>query len=366
MLELFSPIKCFLREDRIHIDNVAFRLHSRVTVLVFLVCATLVTAKQFIGEPISCISDHSIDRTTLNAYCWIYSTFTVARHLKGIPGRTVASPGIGNTLQDDELYYHRYYQWVCFILGLQAILFYVPRALWKIWERDTVALLTKDLSTSFLDRHTWTEDRKRQLVDYFIQSDLRTTHNFYAFRYFLCELFNFINTIGQLYLLDLLFEGEFKRYGIAVIIFAKEKQLTDKIDPMTRLFPKVTKCTMYSFGSAGSTQIHDALCVLSLNVMNEKVFFFLWFWLIFLTILGFFAIFYRIIVFSQAKVRVYLLRASIRTLAHAKANTIVQVLTFGDCFLLHRLAQNVNPVIYRELIDELAVSLSTKHFKELV
>ncbi|KAI4494892.1 hypothetical protein M0804_001093 [Polistes exclamans] len=318
----------------------------------------------------------SIDRTTLNAYCWIYSTFTVARHLKGIPGRTVASPGIGNTLQDDELYYHRYYQWVttdasltqqvCFILGLQAILFYVPRALWKIWERDTVALLTKDLSTSFLDRHTWTEDRKRQLVDYFIQSDLRTTHNFYAFRYFLCELFNFINTIGQLYLLDLLFEGEFKRYGIAVIIFAKEKQLTDKIDPMTRLFPKVTKCTMYSFGSAGSTQIHDALCVLSLNVMNEKVFFFLWFWLIFLTILGFFAIFYRIIVFSQAKVRVYLLRASIRTLAHAKANTIVQVLTFGDCFLLHRLAQNVNPVIYRELIDELAVSLSTKHFKELV
>ncbi|KAI4499985.1 hypothetical protein M0802_004855 [Mischocyttarus mexicanus] len=440
MLELFSPIKCFLKEDKIRIDNVAFRLHSRITVLLFLVCATLVTAKQFIGEPISCISDRSIDRTTLNAYCWIYSTFTVARHLKGIPGRTVASPGIGNTSENDELYYHRYYQWlrqycfhactknclpkeayrkylltdrwrmlvrlstkyktlptfswnfcpvdennaelgnnnnnnnrrvshltqqVCFILGLQAILFYVPRALWGIWERDTVALLAKDLSSSFLDRDTWTEDRKRQLVDYFIQSDLRVTHNFYALRYFLCELLNFVNTIGQSYLLDLLFDGEFKRYGISVVKFAKEKQLNDRmvVDPMTRLFPKVTKCMMHTFGSAGSTQIHDALCVLSLNVMNEKVFFFLWFWLTFLTIIGFFAISYRIIVFSQARVRVYLLRASMRTLAHAKANTIVRVLTFGDCFLLHRLSQNVNPVMYRELIDELAVSLSTKHFK---
>ncbi|XP_035734852.1 innexin inx2-like [Vespa mandarinia] len=365
MLELFSPIKCLLQEERIRIDNVVFRLHSRATVLLFLVCATLVTAKQFIGEPISCISDHSIDRTTLNAYCWIYSTYTVARHLKGIPGRTVASPGIGNASQNDELYYHRYYQWVCFILGLQAILFYVPRALWGIWERDTVTLLARDLSTSFLDRDAWTENRKRQLVDYFIEGELRMTHNFYALRYFLCEVFNFLNTIGQLYLLDLFFEGEFRHYGVAVLTFPKEKQY-HRIDPMTRLFPKVTKCTMHTFGSAGSMQIHDALCVLSLNVMNEKVFFFIWFWLIFLMILGFLALFYRIIVFSQPRIRVYLLRASMRTLAHAKANTIVRVLTFGDCFLLHRLAQNVSPIIYRELIDELAISLSTKHFKELV
>lgn len=52
------------------------------------------------------------DRDPVNAYCWIYSTFTVSRHLKGIPGRGVASAGVGQALPDDEARHHRYYQWV--------------------------------------------------------------------------------------------------------------------------------------------------------------------------------------------------------------------------------------------------------------
>jgi len=52
------------------------------------------------------------DKDPVNAYCWIYSTFTVSRHLKGIPGRGVASAGVGQALPDDEARHHRYYQWV--------------------------------------------------------------------------------------------------------------------------------------------------------------------------------------------------------------------------------------------------------------
>lgn len=52
------------------------------------------------------------DKDPVNAYCWIYSTFTVSRHLKGVPGRGVASAGVGQVLPDDEARHHRYYQWV--------------------------------------------------------------------------------------------------------------------------------------------------------------------------------------------------------------------------------------------------------------
>lgn len=52
------------------------------------------------------------DKDPVNAYCWIYSTFTVSRHLKGIPGRGVASAGVGQAFPDDEARHHRYYQWV--------------------------------------------------------------------------------------------------------------------------------------------------------------------------------------------------------------------------------------------------------------
>jgi len=55
------------------------------------------------------------DKDPVNAYCWIYSTFTVSRHLKGIPGRGVASAGVGQALPDDEARHHRYYQWVSWI-----------------------------------------------------------------------------------------------------------------------------------------------------------------------------------------------------------------------------------------------------------
>lgn len=66
MLDLFAPIKCLLREESVCIDNVVFRLHSRVTVLLLVVCTILVTAKQYIGEPISCMTDGSIGMNFIN------------------------------------------------------------------------------------------------------------------------------------------------------------------------------------------------------------------------------------------------------------------------------------------------------------
>ncbi|XP_020292151.1 innexin inx2-like isoform X2 [Pseudomyrmex gracilis] len=364
MLDLFAPIKCLLRQEPVHVDNVVFRLHSRVTVLLLLVCTILVTAKQYIGEPISCMTDSSIDKEPVNAYCWIYSTFTVIRHLKGVPGRGVASAGVGQALPRDEAHHHRYYQWVCFVLGLQAILFYVPRALWTIWERGTIGLLSRNLETPFLGE-VWTAERKRQLVEYFTRTNLHS-HNFYAIRFFVCELLNCLNSMGQIYALDVFLEGQFRRYGPLVSAFVAEKNPHDRIDPMARLFPKVTKCTIHTFGPAGSVQTHDALCVLPLNVVNEKIFVVLWFWLVFLACVGCLAVIYRIVVFSQRWTRVYLLRGAVRVLERSKAECVVRVFHFGDWFLLYQLAQNVNPIVYRELVNEIAEAFARKSFADFV
>ncbi|KAH0947419.1 hypothetical protein HN011_011201 [Eciton burchellii] len=364
MLDLFAPIKCLLQEEPVRIDNVVFRLYSRVTVLLLLVCTILVTAKQYIGEPISCMTDASIDKDPVNAYCWIYSTFTVSRHLKGVPGKGVASAGVGQALPDDEARHHRYYQWVCFVLGLQAILFYVPRALWGIWERGTIGLLSRDLASPFL-RDVWTDERKQRLVEYFVRTNLHD-HNFYAMRFFVCELLNFLNSVGQIYLLDWFLEGQFRRYGPLVTALVTEENPRDRVDPMARLFPKVTKCTIHTFGPAGSVQTHDALCVLPLNVVNEKIFVILWFWLAFLAGAGGLAVIYRIIVFSQPWARMYLLRGAARVLEKSKAERVVRVFHFGDWFLLHQLAQNVNPIVYRELVNEIAEAFTTKRLADFV
>ena len=42
-----------------------------------------------------------------------------------------------------QVRYHKYYQWVCFTLFFQAILFYIPRYLWKTWEAGKIKMLVQ-------------------------------------------------------------------------------------------------------------------------------------------------------------------------------------------------------------------------------
>ena len=70
----------------------------------------------------------------IDTYCWIHSTFTVY-----YPGAKVgvnqAHPGVGPITDidkpDAEILQHKYYQWVCFVLFFQAILFQLPRYVLK-------------------------------------------------------------------------------------------------------------------------------------------------------------------------------------------------------------------------------------------
>lgn len=74
----------------------------------------------------------------------------------------------------------------------------MPRALWGIWERGTIGLLSRDLASPFL-RDVWTEERKQRLVEYFTKTNLHS-HNFYAIRFFVCEILNFLNSVGTSFL----------------------------------------------------------------------------------------------------------------------------------------------------------------------
>ena len=39
---------------------------------------------------------------------------------------------------------------------------------------------------------------------------------------------------------------------------------------MAAVFPRVAKCSFYKFGSSGTMQTHDTVCILPVNIMNEK------------------------------------------------------------------------------------------------
>ena len=84
-----------------------------------------------------------------------------------------------------------------------------------------------------------------------------------------------------MFLMDRFFDGTFLTFGIEVISFAERDQ-EDRIDPMVYIFPRMTKCTFHKFGSSGEIEKHDAMCILPLNIVNEKIYIFIWFWLLLL------------------------------------------------------------------------------------
>jgi len=348
MFDVFGSVKDLVKLETICIDNNVFRLHYKATFIILVVASLLVTSRQYIGDPIDCIVEE-IPNNVMDTYCWIHSTFSVPGKLIGINGIDRAHAGVAPPVEGEQIRYHKYYQWVCFTLFFQAILFYVPRYLWKTWEAGKCKMLVQDMNVPIVEPDV-KRDRIKILVEYFTVA--RNNHTFYSFRFFLCEFLNFINVVGQIYFMDFFLGGEFTTYGTDVLAMTELDQ-SERVDPMARVFPKMTKCTFHKFGPSGTVEKFDGLCVLPLNIINEKIYVFLWFWFIILTVITGMQVVYRIIVLLLPRAREMLLKSRSRLSMMYKIESICRRLGIGDWFILYQLGKNIDPLIFKEFLGEL-------------
>lgn len=350
MIDVFRGLKSLLKISRVHIDNSIFRLHYTFTVIILLAACVVVTTKQYVGDPIDCIRMEGVSQTVINTYCWIHTTYTIPRAFYKKVGVEVPHPGVDNTSDSSEFRHHKYYQWVCFVLFFQATLFYIPRWMWKSWEGGRIQALMMDLDVCVCAMEE-RKSKRRILVDYLVSS--KGHHDWYAARFFFCEILSFANVIGQMFLLDKFFDGEFINYGFEVIDFHQMDQ-EDRLDPMVRIFPRVTKCRFYKYGPSGNIETIDALCLLPLNVINEKIYICLWFWFWILAAVTAIMILFHLVIIACPPVRVYVLNMRFRLTQLDHLHTIVRKTSIGDWFLIYMLGNNIDSVIFKDLIDDLA------------
>jgi len=356
MFDVFASVKGLLKLDEICIDNHMFRIHYKITVIILVACSLIVTSRQYFGDPIDCDVD-GVPSNIMDSYCWIYSTFTVSKHVEGQIGKDVIQPGVAPYLQgEDNVRYHRYYQWVCFALFFQAMFFYFPRYVWKTWEGGRIKMLVLDLNCLILNNEC-KNDSKTLLINYFIT--YLHSQNLYAIRFFICELLNFVNVIAQLFFMDYFLEGEFWKYGIDVFEIT-EINPELRTDRLSQIFPKVTKCTFYIYGPSGSIQNVDGLCVLPLNIVNEKIYVFLWFWFMLVAALSAINLVYRMAVLTIPKFRMLLLKARSRLANKEDMDLVCKKCQIGDWFILYQLSRNIQPSVFKELISDLAMKLMVK------
>ena len=118
-------------------------------------------------------------------------------------GKTGHIPGLGNERRkvapwmkddDERIIWQKYYQWVCIVFCFQALLFYLPRYLWKTWEGGRIRLLVSDLNTPLVTA-AWNPTTKSQMIQYLING--KYFHKLYAIRYVMCEILNLVNVVSN-------------------------------------------------------------------------------------------------------------------------------------------------------------------------
>ncbi|KAK2584023.1 hypothetical protein KPH14_006479 [Odynerus spinipes] len=370
---LKDHVKLKVTQDTAAIDNIVFRLHYRVTFLILLVSTLLVSARQFIGEHIRCIADTSVSTNVIETFCFFTSTFTVVKHMNAsyVNKGEIPHPGVGPRSKDDEIVHHAYYQWVPFVLFFQALLFYLPHYLWRKTEGGRLKMLVSGLHMACLALHDTSmkindgvqipskkdrDEKIQQIRTAFIQRlDINRTWSYYLG---FCEVLNFVNVVMQIYLTDWFLGGAFLGLGK----LASDDRYGGRMEPLDIVFPKVTKCTFHKYGSSGSIQTHDALCVMALNIVNEKIYTFLWYWFIILSGITFLGLVWRLLTMCLHARSIAFNKIVFSMACPGKYNpwNVIRVTReyhFGDWLFLYYIAKNLDNYVFKELLEKLAQDL---------
>jgi hypothetical protein len=301
------------------------------------------------------------------------TTFTVVKHLNqsAFHNGEVPHLGVGPYVENaDAIKRHAYYQWVPFVLFLQALMFYAPHYYWRNREGGRMKALVEGLEHAYLSLTAKDlelecgvtipsrKNARRKILlirNAFVQR--KHINESWTRDFVFSEIISCVLLGAQICLTDTFLGGAFLTLGPDVL------KLDDGTSPLDSIFPKVTKCTFRKYGPSGTIQIHDALCVMALNIVNEKIYVFLWFWIALLCVATLAALLWRVLtVILHARCllfnRIAFGFANPQVLDLWSLVTVTKECHFSDWLFLYYLAKNLDGFVFRELFLSAAVEMS--------
>lgn len=330
--------------------------HYRGTCLLLLCFCIMVTCTEWISGTdslINCLHSGPIPENVIETYCYIMGTFSVPKHYVDFDtqiGNHVAETGVGPyNPREDYIEIKAYYQWVPFVLFLQGIMFYVPHLCYKAAEGSKIKLIILGLNQWVMndeERHS----KEEELATYLTET--RGTHIEWCLLLIASNALYLVNVVGQIFFTDCFLGYEFSTYGVSAASFLEEKP-EHRIDPMSRVFPRMTKCTFRKFGPSGTIQRHDAQCVLPINIINEKIYVFMWFWFCILTVITVISFLFNLGVIFTTRARRIIIKRKLkmgpkRFNSNIDVDLIVNNIDFGDWKLLYHLMRNMDALVFAE------------------
>ena len=337
-------------------------LHYRVTALALLATGIFVELLDLVGVEssgnISCIfngpkDSWKIAEKVINSYCYVQQTFILPNTYPNVrdntAGQSVGYLGVGRyNYEDDDnkndVQRIWYYPWVSVVLIVQAASFYLPHIVLKMLDGNKLKKIVVALATGYNFpglRLILVDSVERQgeafiLGKYFIT--YINKHNVWAVKLLLVDILYLVNVVGNIFIINWLLDFQ---------------------NPSPEFFPKVTKCELSMYGPSGTVQRRDAMCLLPLNIVNERIYPILWVWLPILAIVTAISIIYQTVVtFSPAATRTII---ELKQWLNGIPLTPIikdnwrtwQCLQFGDWRLIYKLEKNMEPMLFQRFIHEL-------------
>ncbi|KRX25796.1 Innexin unc-9 [Trichinella nelsoni] len=275
-------------------DDVVDRANYFYTPSLLLLFALIISTRQWIGQPIECWVPaefkYAWEEYTEN-FCYIQDTYWLPLN-DTIPGRS------------ERGHKHiSYYQWVPFILGVQALFFGAPFALWRIcnfrsgFNIETIVSVAREstLKESWDDENSQTSiiaaflcevlQLKRTFETYcrssgrssWLNGKLLNSGSFLTFAYTLVKFLYVVNCSLQLLFMQIVLATG--RQWMPNIFL---RLLSGTGWEMTGVFPRVTMCD-FEVRVLRNLNRYTVQCVLMINMVNEKIFLLVWCWTVVLT-----------------------------------------------------------------------------------
>ena len=316
-------------------DGWILKMHYQWTFWVFMGGFSAIWYSWFHRDVIQCVSHFSAETQVRLDYMNICLSYPFVRQ------------------EDGTKRYLLFYRWVHWVFLLIAGLYYIPRKMSKTSDNPKVKKLFEDLAIT-LHRYDNVEKENMERAARYVVSNLKT-HNGLYYKYLICNVIALAIDIFCFHFLDFVFQGRFMRYGFNAYPFYRDPRQFS--DTMSRTFPPFAKCTLHKNVQLVDERTEEFGCHLTVMELYEKIFLFVWFWLIVLMVITSIYIIYLFLLWISF-VRLHILRISKPVQATDSVRSVVcSVISnckIGDIYLLYRLRQFFSHARFFDLLTKLA------------
>ena len=240
------------------------------------------------------------------------------------------------------------------MLCINALIFRIPHVIWKTMEGG---LMNEFCSKEAKANLSINETLLKNYCGYF--GKIKGTKTNYYIWFLACQCLNIVMTAFNFVLNDNFLDGNFKSYGSDVYHYSQlsetEAKNINMTDPKCNAFPTKVNCEMKFVAKTGSISDASGFCILSQNIINEKIYLVLWFWFVLLLLIGSLQILFEVALIFMPALRSALISSLIGT--HLSSNMkryLLQNCSLGDWFLLYQIGKNCDKYFFYQFMETLA------------